>query len=125
MITTLENLQTLLKENVCELIIVRRRPRAGKSAARRMLCTLDQDILNSTNGRLSLNFKPAGQPLPYNAVSKNLLPVWDILMQDYRIISLDDCDLVKKIPADETFWDYFNTNIYPMTTDQKVGFMRA
>ena len=124
MITTLENLQTLLKENVCELIIVRRRPRAGKSAARRMLCTLDQDILNSTNGRLSLNFKPAGQPLPYNAVSKNLLPVWDILMQDWRKVNLNSCDIVKTIKRNE-FWEYFNKTLMTMSPQEKITYMNV
>jgi len=124
MITTLENLQTLLKENVCELIIVRRRPRAGKSAARRMLCTLDQDILNSTNGRLSLNFKPAGQPLPYNAVSKNLLPVWDILMQDWRMVNLNGCDIVKTIKRTE-FWEYCNKTLMTMSPQEKITYMNV
>jgi len=124
MITTLENLQTILKENVCELIIVRRRPRAGKSAARRMLCTLDQDILNSTNGRLSLNFKPAGQPLPYNAVSKNLLPVWDILMQDWRMVNLNSCDIVKTIKRTE-FWEYFNKTLMTMSPQEKITYMNV
>ena len=124
MITTLENLQTLLKDNVCELFIVRRRPRAGKSAARRMLCTLVQDILNSTNGRLSLNFKPAGQPLPYNAVSKNLLPVWDILMQDWRMVNLNSCDIVKTIKRTE-FWEYFNKTLMTMSPQEKITYMNV
>jgi hypothetical protein len=90
-----------------------------------MICTKSYELLSSVNGKISLNFREATRQKAINEAVQNLLVVWDILMQDYRIISLDDCDLIKKIPADETFWEYFNQNVYPMTTDQKVSFMRS
>jgi hypothetical protein len=90
-----------------------------------MLCTKNYELLSSVNGKISLNFREATHQKAINEAVKNVLVVWDILMQDYRIISLDDCDLIKKIPADEKFWEYFNANIYPMTTEQKVGFMQS
>lgn len=120
--TTLDNLRNTLRENVCEIVFVRRRPRANKSPVRRMLCTLDQQLLNSTNGRLSLNYRPTSQVLPYNATAKNLLPVWDIFMQDWRMVNMDDCDLVQTIKRDD-FWKYFNETLLPMSMQQKMSYM--
>jgi hypothetical protein len=45
-------------------------------------------------------------------------------MQDYRIINCDQVTLLETIPADE-FWPYFNDNIYPMSPEQKVGYMNT
>ena len=87
-----------------------------------MLCTLDSSILNSVNGRTSLNFKPTSNPPKYNPESKNLLLVWDIFMQDWRMVSMDNCDLITSIPNDE-FWEYFNDTIRPMTIQEKNQFM--
>lgn len=87
-----------------------------------MICTLDENLLNSTNGRLSLNFRPSSGVLPYNAEAKNLLPVWDVIMQDWRMVSMDQCDLVKTIPQNE-FWKYFNETLLTMTPDQKINYM--
>lgn len=120
--TTLANLKSLLRENVCEIAFVRRRPRANRSPVRRMLCTLDENILNSTNGRLSLNYSPSSNILPYNAESKNLLPVWDIFMQDWRMVNMDDCQLILTIKEDE-FWNYFNNTLLTMSPQQKMAYM--
>jgi len=87
-----------------------------------MLCTLDTDLLNSTNGRLSLNFRPSSNVLPYNAEAKNLLPVWDIFMQDWRMVNMDECNLINTI-KEEDFWNYFNNTLLTMTPQQKIGFM--
>jgi hypothetical protein len=89
-----------------------------------MICTLDDTILNSTNGRLSLNFKPAGGSMPYNPETKNLLLVWDIMMQDWRMVNMNDCDLVRTITRNE-FWPYFNKELIPMSPDQKIQYMDA
>lgn len=120
--TTLANLKSLLRENVCEIAFVRRRPRANRSPVRRMLCTLDENILNSTNGRLSLNYSPSSNVLPYNAEGKNLLPVWDIFMQDWRMVSMDDCQILKTIKEEE-FWNYFNNTLLPMSPQEKINYM--
>jgi hypothetical protein len=87
-----------------------------------MLCTLDTELLNSTNGRLSLNYKPSSSVLPYNANSKNLLPVWDIFMQDWRMVNMDECNLITTIKKEE-FWDYFNNTLLPMSPQQKLQYM--
>jgi len=87
-----------------------------------MICTLDTNLLNSTNGRLSLNYKPPSNVLPYNAEGKNLLPVWDIIMQDWRMVNMNSCDLVNTIPRNN-FWKYFNETLIPMTPQQKLQYM--
>jgi hypothetical protein len=87
-----------------------------------MLCTLDANLLNSVNGRLSLNYKPASGVLPYNAAAKNLLPVWDIFMQDWRMVNMNECNLINTIKS-EDFWEYFNTNLITMTPYQKIAYM--
>jgi len=123
--TTLQGLRTVLRENVCEIVFIRRRPKPGKPPMRRMLCTLDDRILNSENGRLALNYKPAGGPMPYNTDAKNLLPVWDIFMQDYRCINMIACDLIQVIPANKTFWTFFNEKLAGLSAPQKVSFMNS
>jgi hypothetical protein len=89
---------------------------------RRMLCTLDTNILTSTNGRISLNYRPPANGLPYNAEAMGLLPVWDIFMQDWRMVSMDYCDLVNTI-KEEDFWKYFNEKLMPMSQSEKINFM--
>ena len=120
---SLTSLKTTLNNNVCEIRFVKRRPNLGSGqSVRTMLCTLDMSLLNSLNGRTTLNFKPPTQPPAFNPESKNLLLVWDVIMQGWRMVSMDSCDLIKTIPADE-FWEYFNEFIYPMTIEEKNSFM--
>ena len=118
----LQSLQSLLQNNVCEIIFEKRRPKPGDSSQRRMLCTLDENILKSVDGRLTLNYKPPSGPPKYNPGSKNLLPVWDIMMQGWRMVNMDNCEVVETIP-EGNFFDYFNENIYPMSADEKRKYM--
>ena len=118
----LPSLKNTLQSNVCEIIFEKRRPKPGDSSQRRMLCTLDESLLNSVNGRTTLNYKPPAGPPKYNPASKNLLPVWDIMMQGWRMVSMDNCEIVNTIPENE-FFEYFNENIYPMSADEKRGYM--
>ena len=53
----LPSLRNKLQNNVCEIIFEKRRPKPGDSIQRRMLCTLDESLLNSVNGRTTLNYK--------------------------------------------------------------------
>ena len=118
------DLDSLLKNNVCEIVFVRRRPERapGRPIVRRMLCTNSQSLLNSKNGQISLNYRKAG-PKQINEALHDVVVVWDIFMQDYRNVSMEHCFLVKEIPADDTFWEYFKTNIFPMSYNQKLSFM--
>ena len=124
MIVQRVTLDSLLLSKVCEIRFVRRRPRAGDGPTRRMLCTKSYEILNSVNGRTTLNYRPPSGPVQVNEARDNLIVVWDILMQDYRVISMASCDLIQDISAGE-FWEYFNENIYPMSPEQKFSFMNS
>ncbi len=117
-------LDSLLLKNVCEVRFVRRRPGAGDGPTRRMLCTKSYELLASVNGRVTLNYAPPKGPKKINEAAENVLVVWDILMQDYRTISMNSCDLIQQIP-DKEFWEYFNENIYPMSPEQKFNFMNS
>lgn len=114
----------MLNSSVCEIIFVRRRPERAphRPEFRRMLCTNSMEILNSVNGKLSLNFRFPSGPKKVDEVKHNLIVVWDIFMQDYRNVSMDDCYLMQEIKADK-FWDYFNKVLYPMSASQKQVFM--
>lgn len=125
MIAGTGTLNQLLQENVLEVRFTRRRPSPDKGPTRRMLCTLCPEILNSVNGRTVLNYLPPTKPLKFNPTAKNLVMVWDILMQDFRLINGDSCDLLTTIPGDEKFWEYFNSTILPMSSDEKAGFMNT
>jgi len=118
-------LDSLLKSNVCEVRFVRRRPRAGSSPTRRILCTKSHSLLTSTNGKVTLNYRSPSNPPQINEAMQNVVTVWDILMQDYRNISMDQCELINQIPANEEFWEYFNESIYPMSGEQKLNFMNT
>ncbi len=117
-------LDSLLLNNVCEIRFVRRRPRAGDGPTRRMLCTKSYKLLNSVNGRTTLNYAPPKGPTKINEAAENVLVVWDVLMQSYRTISMSSCDLIQQIPTND-FWEYFNENIYPMSPEQKYNFMNS
>jgi len=118
-------LKSLLTGNACEIVFVRRRPERapGRPEIRRMLCSNSMNLLNSINGIRSLNFH-----LPYTArrideVKHNIVVVWDIMMQDYRNVSVDTCYLRQTVPGDDTFWKYYNDVLFKMSPQQKMNFM--
>jgi hypothetical protein len=125
MIVQRATLDNILLNNVCELRFVRRVPVAGLSPTRHILCTKSYSLLNSSNGRITLNYRPPRGPVKINEAVDNLIVVWDILMQDYRNVNMNQCDLVQQFPADEEFWTYFNDNIYPMSGEQKLSYMNS
>jgi len=125
MIVQKATLDSLLSNNVLEIRFPRRIARSGLAATRRMLCTNSLDLLNSVNGRISLNyFAPKGPRKPYLGPD-NLSVAWDIMMQDYRNINCNQVDVIQEIPANEDFWVYFNENIYPLSQQQKFNFMNS
>lgn len=123
MLVSLASLKSVLRNNVCEIKFARRRPRPGKPMTRRMLCTNAQQLLNSVDGRVALNYKPPLRGLRYNPDEKNIVVVWDVFMQDFRCVSTDSCDLITSIPAGPAFWKYFKENLAKMSTAQKVAYM--
>jgi hypothetical protein len=88
-----------------------------------MLCTNAQSLLNSPDGRVTLNFKPAMKSTRYSPDQKNLVIVWDVFMQDYRAVNCDSCDLITSIPAGEAFWKYFRNNLARLSAAQKIAYM--
>lgn len=125
MITSLANLKAILLDKVCEVKFVRRNPKPGRPATRRMLCTNNVQLLNSVEGRTTLNYVPPREAPNYNPNQENLIVVWDILMQGYRTINCDTVDLISTLEADETFWVYLNEKIAPMSAGEKMGFMNT
>lgn len=114
-----------LLNNVCEVRFAKRTSSASNPTYRRMWCTKSYELLASVNGKITLNYREPKHQKQINEEVKDVLVVWDILMQDYRTVSLDDCDLIRKIPATEQFWKFFNENIYPMSAGDKLAFMNT
>ena len=120
---SLGQLNALLQNNVAEVRFIRRRPKPGSTATRRMLCTNSYSLLNSNDGRLTLNYRTPKKSPKYDPAPKNLIVTWDILMQNYRTISVESCDLITVIPDDDQFWDYFRDNLAEMNQAAKINFM--
>lgn len=116
-------LKQLCQINIVELKFNRRTKISPPT--RRMLATLDPIILDSELGRKVLNFKPPVKTPSYDAASKGLLTVWDILFQDWRNVPVEACEVVSTVSSrpPEKFWDYFNKVIGKMTAQQKASFM--
>jgi hypothetical protein len=88
-----------------------------------MLCTNAPLILNTIEGRVALNYKPASGRLKFSPDQKNLIITWDIFMQDYRCINVNSCELIATIPAGEAWWKYFKDNLTKLSPQQKIMFM--
>jgi hypothetical protein len=87
-------LKNLVSSNVCEIIFLRRTPERApvppRAQWRRMLCTNSIEILNSTNGKISLNFRFPKTPRRIDEVKNNKDLSWDIIMKDYRNIRMEN-----------------------------------
>lgn len=124
-LVSLNSLKSLLLQNVAEIRFQRRVNVPGSTTFRRMWCTNSSTLLNSFNGKTVLNYRPPSRGYTYDVTGKNLIVTWDILMQDYRNVSMDNCDLLRSIPANDEFWKFFNENILIMNTQQKINFMNS
>jgi len=122
---SLPTLKSLLLNNVAEIKFFRRRAKPGASLTRRMLCTNSFSLLNSTEGRLALNYRRAITAPKYNPSVKNLIITWDIIMQDYRCINMSACDLIQVIPATKIFWQFFNEKLARLSGAEKLKFMNS
>lgn len=117
----LSTLKALLNDNVVEIKFKRRRVKQGAPATRRMLCTNSDIILNSPEGRNVLGFIPTATPKPFNPDSKNLIVSWDILKRGYRMISMDNCELISQLSQDD-FWPYYADKLSKMTAGEVEAF---
>ena len=121
------SLLSTLGSNVLELKFNRRRPRKNVSSSRRMLCTLDYGLLNSEKGLSVLHFKSPTNTSSYNTKEHGLVVAWDILLQDWRTINTESCNIITTIPSSpqDEFWEYFNNIILPMSPAQKEAFINS
>lgn len=132
-----DGLRRLAVTNAVEIQFVRR-DKLRRPRMRRMWMTLDPLLLNSALGKKILHFRKPQFAPAYNAASKNLLFVWDIIMQDWRAVPIESVRVVKSIPtrsqknlnnvgenkkAQQEFWEYFNAEIINMTPQEKSAFM--
>jgi hypothetical protein len=122
---SLPTLKNLLLNNVAEIKFSRRRIKFGASTTRRMMCTNSLQLLNSTEGRLALNYRRAITSPHFDPNTKNLLITWDIFMQDYRCVNMAACELVQVIPANQQFWKFFNEKLALLSPQQKINFMNS
>jgi hypothetical protein len=122
---SLGGLKALCSDNIVELKFKRRARKSFQPPFRRMLCTLDESLLNSEPGLKILNFKKPRKFPAYNPEVLNLLTVWDIFMQDWRNIPVENVDVVSTVPSKppEKFWEYFNKVIGQMSSKQKAEFI--
>lgn len=117
-------LEALLRNNVCEIRFVRRHQVPTRPPTRRMICTKSSNILNSVDGRTKLNYRLPIHPMQVDPIRDNLVVVWDILMQDYRNVSMEECVMIRQIPESE-FWEYYNNELYPMSAQDKINLMNS
>jgi hypothetical protein len=121
---TVSGLAALCDRHIVEISFVRR-TRGIIPPTRRILCTRDRSFLNSALSKQIFNFIPPTNPHPYNAASKGLVTVFDILMQDWRNIPAASCEVIMAISTqpNQNFWQFFDKKIKSMTTLQKESFM--
>ena len=122
---SLPTLKSLLLNNVAEIKFFRKGLKPGAAPTRRMLCTNSLALLNSTEGRIALNYRRAINTPKYNPSQKNIIITWDIFMQDYRCINMAACDLIQVIPANKEFWKFFNEKLSGMSAPEKINFMNS
>lgn len=116
-------LNSLLEHNVLLIGFLRRTPPVGHR--RNMICTKSNFILNSFQGRTNLNFRsPKYGPPDFDQAKANVVVVWDILVQDYRLVPCESVTVIDTIP-ETGFWKYYNEAIYPMSAQAKVKFMNG
>jgi len=119
------SLQSLLLQNVAEIRFRRRTMDSIRSPYRTMLCTNSNEILYGVNGRTTLNFKPPKKAIKYIPAAKNIVLTWDLLMQEFRAVSMEDCEVINKYPATDEFWKMFNEKFFIMSPEQKLLYMNA
>lgn len=127
---SVKGFKTLCENNVVDVVFYRRSSPTGSKVMRRMLCTLNVELLNSTFGKRTLKFRPPTQSPAYNAEAKGLVTVWDIFRQDWRNVPVKAAMIMQApytMPATpvKNFIEYFNKTIQPMTLGQRQQYIQA
>jgi hypothetical protein len=133
-------LSSLLNDNVCEIIFVRRRPERApvppRYEIRRMICTNAGSLLQSEKGFDNLGFRYPKTSRRINGPYHDIVCVWDILMRDYRNVSISTpespytglgsskmtCHLRQTIPVN-AFWRYYENTLLKLSPAQRLAFM--
>ena len=84
---------------------------------------MDYNLLTSYNGKISLNYRLPRTGRRIDEVKHNIVVVWDIMMQDYRNVSMEQCHIRQIVPGDDTFWKYYSDVLLKMSPAQKMNFM--
>jgi hypothetical protein len=121
---------TLCKSYVVDVVFYKRSSPTGNKTMRRMLCTLNESLLNSSFGKKILKFRPPTQSSSYNAAARGLVTVWDIFRQDWRNIPIKAAVVMQppytmKAEPVENFIEYFDKTIKPMTLAQRQQYIQA
>lgn len=125
-----DGLRLLLSRSVVELGFTRRNEKAGWPQFRRMLCTLDRNLLNSLAGRTVFNFYNPNHPPPYDTRAYNLLTTYDLLWQSWRNIPVESANIINAIPThtkqdQDKFWALFEAQFRKMSPNDKIRFMQT
>ena len=127
-----DGLKVLLQTHVVELFFPRRNEKHGFKGQnpfmRRMMCTLDKNLLQSLPGRLTLNYQVPINPPAYNPLEKNVVFCWDIFWQDWRALPVELVVVVAAHPVhtqkdQEKFWKFFEGYFAKMSAADKLRFM--
>jgi hypothetical protein len=125
---SLSGLKTLAQNHIIEVRFTRR-TKNRLPRKRRMLLTLDRPLLNSTQGLNLLKFKKPTQSPAYDATSKKVLFVWDLIMQDWRAVPAENLNIIygafpmRTTPDSSKFWNYYNLVLVKMSILEKSAFM--
>lgn len=120
-----ENLLGLFATNLVELAAVRRHYKPGRTGVRVFLATNNRLLLNGIAAKTALGFRAPTHPPPYNAKAHNLFVAYDLWMQGYRAINLNEYMIRGVLPLKnkndiEDFWAYFAYVLKPMSTNEKI-----
>ena len=127
---SVDGFRRLCETHVVEALFTRRHEKAGWPWGRRILCTLDRNLLLSLPGRVTLNFYVPTHPPAYIAKAFNLVVTWDIMWQAWRAIPVESLNIISALPthtkADQgKFWTLFAARLAVMTPQEKMEFMKS
>ena len=130
------DVKKFLQKYVAEIVFVRRRRAKDASVTsktRRMICTLNFPLLVANAKKF--NFKKPRYNPPYNSESKDLVTVWDFIVEDWRNINIKTA---KVIPRSEIsglpmyvnakpdmikFIDFYDKRLAKMSSGERRRFM--